>query len=168
MDLKTIQIIGLKVREFAASDCSEALVQECECLAGCCAVCARTMQLILEELGQESTFVMASTRTAGHCWTELELHGQIMVIDTTATQFYCSDSDNDNEDNVCYADCPEVVIEPLSVYGKRSFVRKLKNYVQDQDALDSIRRGWTNQSPARYLGAIDEFVSQVVSDLRTR
>lgn len=167
MNLTTIRIIGLKIRDFAASDCSEAMVQECECLAGACAICARVMQLVLEELGHESTFVMGQNRHSGHCWNEMELHGSMYAIDLTATQFYCIDQQAEFPTHTCYADCPEVMIEPVSAYTSREFVRKFRSNIQtNENALDSIRRGWTRQSPTKYTGAIDEFVSQVVSQHR--
>jgi hypothetical protein len=85
MSLSDLQTIGIIVRNTLEAMRPETMWGNQ--LDGACAVGAYAVTKLAKKSGFNCRFVLGETEDAGHCWSEVDLNGQTIVVDTTATQF---------------------------------------------------------------------------------
>ena len=82
--LEIIKNVGCQVRSFLED--MQPKTDWCQYLSGACAVGAYLTQKLLQCKNIHSSVIIGKG-DGDHCWIDIELDNQVLILDTTATQF---------------------------------------------------------------------------------
>jgi len=135
--LEIIKNIGCQVRSFLED--LQPDTSWCQHLSGACAVGAYIIHKLLLRNDIQSSIIIGTGSDMDHCWVDIELDNDLVVLDTTATQF---DKELD-----------AIILAPKVEYKQLAFHKKIPSerlFVTDSILFNALRDWDISQQPRRY------------------
>lgn len=135
--LEIIKNVGCQVRSFLEN--MQPDTSWCEHLSGACAVGAYITHKLLMRQNIQSSVIIGTGDCMDHCWVDIELDNNLIVLDTTATQF-------DKQLDV-------VILAPKLEYKQLAFhedIPEERLFVTDSILFNALKDWDVDQQPKQY------------------